>query len=165
MLAIFTWPGTPIFIGIICIYAIIQSAIDKKYDRLLAIVGIIVILFADLYLFYPDIYQNLSSGIGYLFKDTALLQQVKEDHKKIVDNKKFVTKLAKFHEIIILTVLFIIAFFIRMVTYGSIFVGNNIRFLEFDPFYHMRRAVSFADHFLSFLTTNLGFPSTIRHDL
>ncbi len=63
------------------------------------------------------------------------------------DSQKIAVKLTKFHEIIILTILFLIAFFIRMLTYSSIFVGNNIRFLEFDPFYHMRRAVSFAENF------------------
>ncbi|MCE8427960.1 MAG: oligosaccharyl transferase, archaeosortase A system-associated [Candidatus Methanoperedens sp.] len=50
-------------------------------------------------------------------------------------------------EIIALATLFLIAFAIRMLTYNSIFVGDNIRFLEFDTFYHMRRAVSFAENF------------------
>lgn len=78
ILAIFTWPGTPIFIGIICIYAVVQSVIDKKYKRLSAIIGAILVLFAGLYIFFPDTYQNLNSGIGFLLKDRALLQQVKE---------------------------------------------------------------------------------------
>ena len=78
ILAIFTWPGTPIFIGIICIYAIIQSAVDKNYKRLFAIVGAILVLFAGLYIFFPETYQNLNSGIGFLLKDRVLLQQVKE---------------------------------------------------------------------------------------
>lgn len=78
MLAIFTWPGTPIFIGIIYIYAIIQSVIDKKYKRLFAIVGTILVLFALLYVLFPGVYQNLDLGIGFLLKDRALLQQVKE---------------------------------------------------------------------------------------
>jgi asparagine N-glycosylation enzyme membrane subunit Stt3 len=51
------------------------------------------------------------------------------------------------NEIIICIILFLIAFGIRMITYYSIFVGNNIRFLEFDPFYHMRRVVSFTQFF------------------
>ena len=66
---------------------------------------------------------------------------VKENHKK------FMVKLTRRSEIITLSILFLIAFFVRMLTYNSIFVGNNIRFLEFDPFYHMRRAVSFAENF------------------
>lgn len=78
ILAMLTWPGTPIFIGIICIYAIIQSVIDKKYKRLFAMIGAILVLFAGLYIFFPGTYQNLNSGIGFLLKDRALLQQVKE---------------------------------------------------------------------------------------
>lgn len=78
VLAMLTWPGTPIFIGIICIYAIIQNAIDKKYKILFAIIGSVVVLFAGLYIFFPGEYQNLNSGIGFLLKDRVLLQQVKE---------------------------------------------------------------------------------------
>jgi asparagine N-glycosylation enzyme membrane subunit Stt3 len=55
--------------------------------------------------------------------------------------------LSRGNEIVICTILFLIAFGIRMITYSSIFVGGNVRFLEFDPFYHMRRVVSFAEHF------------------
>ena len=65
----------------------------------------------------------------------------KEDHKKIM------VKLTRRNEVIVLVILFLIAFFVRMLTYGSIFVGDNIRFLEFDTFYHMRRIVSFAENF------------------
>lgn len=64
-----------------------------------------------------------------------------------VDNEKVVVKLTRLHETIILSILFLTAFFVRMITYSSIFVGNNVRFLEFDPFYHMRRVVSFAVNF------------------
>ena len=78
ILAIFTFPDAPIFIGIICIYAVVQSAVDKKYKRLFAIVGTILTLFVGLYVFYSGIYQNLGSGIGFLFKETTLSQQVKE---------------------------------------------------------------------------------------
>ena len=77
-------------------------------------------------------------------------RHIKISHKKTIvteDHNKFMVKLTRRGEIIILLILFLIAFFIRMLTYGSIFVGNNIRFLEFDPFYHMRRAVSFAENF------------------
>ncbi len=56
-------------------------------------------------------------------------------------------KLTKRNEIIALAALFLIAFVVRMLTYSSIFVGDNVRFLEFDPFYHMRRVVSFAENF------------------
>jgi len=60
---------------------------------------------------------------------------------------KLSSTLSRGNEIIICVVLFLTAFSVRMITYSSIFVGDNVRFLEFDPFYHMRRAISFAEHF------------------
>lgn len=78
LLALFTWPGTPIFIGIVLAYAIVQSVIDKKYKISFAIIGSVIVLFVGLYIFFPGEYQNLNSGIGFLIKDRALLQQVKE---------------------------------------------------------------------------------------
>lgn len=63
------------------------------------------------------------------------------------DNVKIDIKLTKPQESIILLALFLVAFFVRMITYSSIFVGDNVRFLEFDPFYHMRRVVSFVVNF------------------
>ena len=60
---------------------------------------------------------------------------------------KLSSTLSRGNEIIICVVLFLTAFGVRMITYSSIFVGDNVRFLEFDPFYHMRRAISFAEHF------------------
>lgn len=56
-------------------------------------------------------------------------------------------KATRSNEVIALIALFFVAFVVRMLTYSSIFVGDEIRFLEFDPYYHMRRAVSFAFNF------------------
>ena len=72
------------------------------------------------------------------------------EEQKQNQKSKTVTKsstLPKGVDTTICIILFLIAFAIRMITYSSIFVGNNVRFLEFDPFYHMRRAVSFAQNF------------------
>jgi dolichyl-phosphooligosaccharide-protein glycotransferase len=73
-------------------------------------------------------------------------QNPKLELSKTVSSKLLPT-LSKSNEIIICTALFLIAFAIRMLTYSSIFVGNNVRFLEFDTFYHMRRVVSFTQSF------------------
>ena len=73
-------------------------------------------------------------------------QNSKLELSKTVVSKLSLT-LSKGNEIIICIILFLIAFGIRMITYSSIFVGSNVRFLEFDPFYHMRRVISFAEHF------------------
>jgi dolichyl-diphosphooligosaccharide--protein glycosyltransferase len=60
---------------------------------------------------------------------------------------KLSSTLSRGNEIIICVTLFLVAFAIRMLTYSSIFVGDSVRFLEFDPFYHMRRVISFAQNF------------------
>jgi asparagine N-glycosylation enzyme membrane subunit Stt3 len=78
ILAILTWPGAPIFIGIILAYIVVQNALDKNYRYLIMIIGAILISCIGLYILFPETYQNLSSGIGFLLKDSTLLQQVKE---------------------------------------------------------------------------------------
>lgn len=78
ILAMLVWPGTPIFVGIIVIYGIIQCAIEKKYKCLLLIIGILLIFYAGIYFVSSDTYNNLNSGIGFLVKDRIELQQIVE---------------------------------------------------------------------------------------
>jgi dolichyl-diphosphooligosaccharide--protein glycosyltransferase len=78
ILAILTLPDVPIFIGIILAYIVVQSIVDKNYRYLSMIIGTILILCVGLYILFPETYQNLSSGIGFLLKDSTLSQQVKE---------------------------------------------------------------------------------------
>lgn len=78
ILAIFTWPGTPIFIGILCVYLMIQCGIEKKYKYLVLIIGALLALYICAYFISPDTYNNLNSGIGFLVKDRIELQQVQE---------------------------------------------------------------------------------------
>jgi len=78
VLAMLSLPDAPIFIGIILAYIVVQGAVDKNYKRLFAIIGTILILSVALYILFPVAYQNLRSGIGFLFKEDILAQQVKE---------------------------------------------------------------------------------------
>lgn len=78
ILALFTWAGSPIFIGIILIYYIIQNIIDKKYRNLFAMIGILSILYIVMYLLFPETYQFLSSGLNFLTKEGLVLQQIQE---------------------------------------------------------------------------------------
>ncbi len=78
ILVMFTWPGTPIFVGIIVIYGIVQCAIDKRYKYLFVIIGILLTCYIGLYFVYNDYLEGLNSGIGFLIKDRIELQQVQE---------------------------------------------------------------------------------------
>lgn len=78
MLAMSVWPGAPIFIGIIAIYAMVQCAIEKEYKYLTLIIGNLLVLYMALYFISPDTYNMLNSGVGFLIKDRIELQQVQE---------------------------------------------------------------------------------------
>jgi asparagine N-glycosylation enzyme membrane subunit Stt3 len=78
ILAMFTVPDAPIFIGIIAIYGMVQFTIDKKYKCLTLIIGILLVVYVGAYFIFPDTYNNLNLGIGFLIKDRIELQQVQE---------------------------------------------------------------------------------------
>jgi asparagine N-glycosylation enzyme membrane subunit Stt3 len=78
ILAMFVWPGAPIFIGIITIYGMVQCVIDKKYKYLALIIGSLLAVYIGAYFISPDTYNSLNSGIGFLIKDRIELQQVQE---------------------------------------------------------------------------------------
>jgi len=78
ILAIYTWPGTPIFIGIILIYLMFQFAIDKRYKHVFLIIGGLLVFYIVTYFIFPDVNNQLNSGVGFLFKERIVLQQVQE---------------------------------------------------------------------------------------
>jgi asparagine N-glycosylation enzyme membrane subunit Stt3 len=82
-------------------------------------------------------------------KRYIMAEQKQESKLELLETvpSKLSSTLSRGNEIIICVFLFLAAFGIRMLTYSSIFVGDSVRFLEFDPFYHMRRVVSFAQNF------------------
>ncbi len=78
ILAMFVWPGTPIFVGIIAIYGMIQCTIEKKYKHLFLIIGALLVCYAGVYFASPDTYNLLNAGVGFLVKDRIELQEVQE---------------------------------------------------------------------------------------
>lgn len=76
--ASFVWPGTPIFIGIICIYAVVQCTVEKKYSYVTLIIGALLAVYVGAYFISPDTYNMLNLGIGFLIKNRIELQQVRE---------------------------------------------------------------------------------------
>lgn len=76
--AMFVWPGTPIFIGIIAIYGIVQCAIEKKYKYIALTIGALLAVYVGAYFVSPDTYNLLNAGVGFLMSDRIELQQVQE---------------------------------------------------------------------------------------
>jgi asparagine N-glycosylation enzyme membrane subunit Stt3 len=78
ILAMFTWSGTPIFVGIIAIYGMIQCAVEKRYKYLFVIIGTLLVCYVGIYFISPDTYNLLNSGVGFLIKNRIELQQIQE---------------------------------------------------------------------------------------